>query len=370
MIKAALSLTINKLQQSNSRQLTPVRIDETNISDVRKAVKQVIWLLRSNKYISEYKPALTLGSTRCIADKIIEDTEVKLLPSETKEDLSRVLDIKNSYGDVDIDVEMLLDPRDIISYLESHAKDLYTGRLTGSKEINLAVRINSTDVVQIDLVDITGIFNDTMYFLPNQVSSFKDLQLGLRGVVRDAVSRSICRTTPIPVNTQHVVLHLLKHNVSSLRVLCKASDADVINPLTKSIRYSLGHTALKLVVDVMKVKPNGNIVTYNICIADLLDGTDTTVIGYDECIISAPVWDLSTVNSILGFTAEDTILHTCLMMNECFTMPSDRRQAIFTSVCDILSRKLPTSTRGGQLTNEEFTATVNYITPYLQNDNS
>lgn len=349
-MKAAAKILLERFKDiSNDQkieQLSVQSITEANREAVKLFVLEMITTLKNAGVITDYTPKFTLGSTRLWSD-VLGDAVV-LGPGETLQDFTSANKIKQSLGDLDVDLEFLVSPVRVLDVLTEAYPDKVVGRLCGGDEVNMLVNMGDY-AVQVDLVNITPVSPLTYH----QYSSLKDIAVGLRGAFRDVLSRSIVHGAPI--STEHIqVLRSIEADKSNeINSICNAKPGETLEIVNR--RYSLGHKSLKIVIDVKKRKCTGECIKtlYTIPYANLLGSDEEALLIHDNVNICIPIKHMNAIHNALGFSKPFALFHIVYMIEHMIFLPADERERIYERVTELVYKKLPTSTAGGQVSHEE-----------------
>lgn len=355
-LKAAASSMIKDLEAKCGRPLELVRVGDSRIPiEYYKAIviNVICKELLDKQFITNRYPLFNLGSTRMISDWFNKSTQFG--PFEVQNDLIAALQLKKSWGDIDVDVEMLVPPKDIGEYFINKYPNDIAYKLCGDKEINFATIIDDSLVVQIDLVNVLSNRKQTEY---NQFSSFIDIQKGLKGLVREALANAATRTISINEEYETAVKDIVKQCSDHIKLECKATDNDQL--IFDRIRWSLGHTCLKLIVVFKKIKNGKELKTpYNLELSSFPKQISLPIeYSYEP--------NMDAIAKVIGFSSGGIMYHSVKMLEEIEKFDIDRKQLIWDDFNKILERKKPTETAGGQLSLEEAEFTINFIKPYFR----
>jgi len=309
----------------------------------------MVYDLMKEELIGSDLPHYTLGSTRLLAERL----NGICFPHpgiEGRVDYINALKKKTSFGDIDVDLEFNVSAKEIAEYLEyNHASA--TKVVNG--EICVAHKINDTDVIQIDLVDIK---DKRKWVEFNQFSSFLDINAGLKGLVRDALVKSVARVTPPPVWIGMEMDQLFSRHLGTINKICKVKSNDQV--FIDDIRWSFTHTGLKVIACFKKVKNDKILKTvYKTPIEDLEEVKKN--LSYNE---------MNDIADVLGFSNGDVLYHSVLMLDEIKEFDTGLKLNIWREFIQILDTKRPTKTAGGQLSDEEADLICQMVKPYLFED--
>lgn len=354
--QAAENLLGDLLQRSTKQDLKYTRA--TPSADIVQEIKDLLALLRSNGYIDAKEPSYYLGSSRLFAIKagikVPEPNEI-----ETKEVIQKALETKKDFGDIDLDVYLNdgVTLKDIQSFLVNKFPDKYAAAISG-EEINTAVVVgNTSNVIQIDIVNITGKEN---YFGINQFSSMADMAIGIKGVFRDLLFKAIASTTPIaPAKTQELD-NAVKNTEEYKSFAAKNEKAGKIN---YKIRYTLGGEGLAykiewMVGDKTKTYTKGGVKFDQL--QRFIKGSGVEPIAYQ---------DLETIAAILGFNDSSHMKHVVKMAELVSTFNQSRKQEIWNRLIEGISSKLPNPATGrtqGQISSDEAKKAFEYLKPFFK----
>ena len=138
----------------------------------------------------DYFPRFLLGSSRLAALSLYGKEFIQTDDFETDDIIQSAHKKKKFFGDLDIDVKMIVPVKEVANFLNS--EDQFQGSLAtklGRGEIHLAIKMDNNSVIQIDLVDVSDIDVEAQKF--GQYSSFLDLSEGIKGAFVKILLRSI-----------------------------------------------------------------------------------------------------------------------------------------------------------------------------------
>lgn len=356
---AAAQSLLDELSLHYGKDLQYIRVPRARLPEMAPIIDGIIAHLKQQRFIME-DPKYTLGSTRLAA--YIMGKEVPMHAIEKPQVVQQAIQKKETYGDIDLDVELLPNKniKEVGEYFKKLDPKTYAYQMFRDKEINMGVRINDAEVIQVDIVDVAGDRPSAEY---SQFSSMKDMSLGLKGVMREVIVRSAARTADLRnrakldefiANSQDVKDKLIYLGTNK-RTNKQDSKVDI-----EGIRYSLGEEGLKVILRLRKInlktgkvnKTPGRLNLHNIVANEL-----SNPVNYHE---------LDLIADILGFSNGNVLYHASEMVKEIQNFPVERKQEIWNSLMKMLQRKLPTTTAGGQITQEEANHAIEYIRPYFQ----
>ena len=243
----------------------------------------------------EYKSEFGLGSTRLAA--LAAGEKVKLLPSEDKKTISKALRSKETYGDLDIDVVLRdgVSIKEVGEYLESHYPDTIAYR-AGRDEINLAYVWDGNNVIQIDLVDVTGDKKNRLEF--EQSSSIVDIASGVKGAIQTILLRAVLATKEMTQAEKQQVRDAIETHPEIEKWISKGYDFKVpgVDKAARVGRWQLGGNGIGLVVDLFKPgRKEGAVTKKTIKLTDEPSADFSDVDNIVDAII--PGASLDTINS-------------------------------------------------------------------------
>jgi len=372
-VKAAASSMLSELESLTDECVEVGRIDNDSetISYIRNVVNMFTSALIAEKLITDRPPKFTLGSTRLIAHELGAFDAPSSI--ETRAIYDKAMSIKSSFGDIDVDVEMTGTPKDVGECLKKRFPNEVAYKLCGSYEVNVGYMSsywNPYQIIQIDFVDVKTNRIQKEY---NQFSSWIDITLGIKGLLRDILATSITKTQPVDPDTKLRFQQDLKENKDLVYQVCKAKEGDVL--VLEDVRWSLGHEYLKLIAIYRKIDKNGKELktAFNVEGADIFPGDDHIDQSYYAVLYHQSFNDdygdiepLSRISREIGLDEGWRMYHSVYMLEYIKNFEQPRRQAIWDQVIKTLNRKRPTATAGGQLSNEEADKTVEFMKPYFE----
>ena len=346
---------IPKLEEHNDK---PLKYARATVNPKTLAeVDEIYTLLLSNGFIESKKPGYVLGSSRLFAIKA-GLVNPKYDEIETKEIVQKALDTKSTFGDIDIDVHLKkgVSMAQIKNFLEGHDPAKYAGALTGG-ELNTAVVVNgTTDVIQIDIMDIS---TNPVYHQMSQFSSMADMAHGIKGAVRDLVVRAIAKTHPLPAEQQKAITNMLKNTDAYKKFFEKwhASNPDL------KVRYSFAAEGLLLRVDWLVDGKSKAYSSKGIKFDKLKNFIDSSDPG-----IQPVTYGDDILTDILGVDSMNQLSHVTTMMPIIEKYPRARKQQIWNELIKGIKTKVPTATRSqGQMSLSEAQQAVEFMKPYFSN---
>lgn len=249
--KAILSV-LDRLQANNPNlQLKPIKIPQQHLKIIfDKYITPILNELQNNKFIKPtYKTDFSLGSTR-LASYIAGKTP-KLYASETPEVVAQAIQKKQTFGDLDVDIQLEdgVSIVDVGEYLQNKYPNLYAYRKVNNSEISLAVVMDDGSVIQIDLVDV-GNNPESIKFM--QVSSILDISHSVKGYAQKMLLASVLALKKLLPNHQKSV-NIFMENDPDFQKAIKNGYTPVVNSDGSIGRYSLSpNFELYVVIDMKK----------------------------------------------------------------------------------------------------------------------
>lgn len=314
-------------------------------------MEQILYLLRQNDFCDP-KCNFDLGSTRLF---MISAGLLKPNPNEieTLEVINKAIQTKTDFGDLDIGIKLRngVTPKDIVDYFNNVNVDKYIASTNGT-EVSIAVCLNAypNKVIQIDLVCIK---NEASVMF-NHYASMADMAVGIKGVLRDVLIRSIAACYPIKDDLMGIRRHAVKTSEA-----CKSfSEKYKNNKPNFHLRYSMMAEGLAYHITWLV---DGKEKTFS------MKGIDMNYlhkihpnflpIGFDE---------IEMIAKTLGFNNQQHLYHATTMVKVIGEYNEELRQKIWNKFTDTMKTKVSTSTRVvGQITETELTTALRYLRPYF-----
>lgn len=349
--QAAENLIAQLAKDTNNTNLKYTRALPTK--EVVDEVQQLLKILRSKNLIDRREPSYYLGSSRLFAIKaglrVPEPDEI-----ESQEIINKALQTKKDFGDIDLDVYFSagVTTKDIGNFLNSY-KGKYAAAV-GGDEINTAVVVDGTNnVIQIDIVNIEG---REQYFGMSQYASMADMSVGIKGVVRDLLIRSIAATNPIDVKTTEYLDNLIKDTDAYKNLVAKYSPQEI----DYDLRYTLGGDGLAYRINWLVDGVSRNYSKGGVKFDQLqrfVSNQAVTPVAYE---------DIETLGAVLGFKNPQHMKHVVKMAELVSTFDDERKQNIWNTLVKNLKTKTPTATRTqGQISTAEASNALKYLKPYF-----
>jgi hypothetical protein len=298
------------------------------------------------------------GSTRLFAS-VAGWKNVYISKLETREVIKKALSVKKDFGDIDLGIRLKKDKtlQDIVNCLNRN-KDKYASKIIGN-ELTIALKLdmNPTKAIQVDLIDIS---EDEMYHQVNQFASMLDMSIGIKGVIRDLLIRSIVATEPIKSEW----ISTLRESVFTTDVYktfyAKYKDKGVVDI---AFRYSLAKEGLStkitwLVDDVKKSYSKAGI---------KFDYLHDFI--FDD--INKPLsWHrVKDITAWLGFDDVDDINHSIKLVEKIASYDAERKRQVWNRYEELLKTKLPSATRTiAQISVDEAQLASDYIKQHAHID--
>ncbi|MEI7675028.1 MAG: RNA ligase family protein, partial [bacterium] len=340
---------INLISISHLKHLEYIRLKPNNQSI--DEMEQIIYLLSLNN-LCDPKCNFELGSTRLF---MISAGLLKPNPNEieTLEVINKAKEIKTDFGDLDIGIKLQNDitPQIVTDFFNKINPAKYRA-VTNGTEVSIAVCLNAypNKVIQIDLVCMKDEVSTTF----NHFASMADMAVGIKGVARDVLIRSIAACYPIKDDLMDILRQAVKTSEA-----CKSfSEKYKNNKPNFSIRYSMMTEGLAYhitwLVDGKQKTFSRNGVDMNYLHKIL---PNLSPIGFDK---------MEMIAKTLGFKDQQHLYHATTMAKVISSYDSELRQKIWDKFTDTMKTKAPTSTRiVGQITEAELTTTLRYLKPYF-----
>jgi hypothetical protein len=333
---------------------SPQYIRATATKEIHEEIISLIRRLRFDSIIQgPVNP--NFGSTRLFAIKQNWE-DVYISPIETYEVIDTAFAAKKDFGDIDLGITFQKGKtfEDVINNLRA-AKDKYVCKLIG-EELTIAVRLesDSTKVIQVDLLDIS---QNEWWHQVNQFASIKDMSLGIKGVVRDLLIRSIVATHPIEQLWTALLRDVVEDTDTYKAFMSKYEKKGVVD---FNLRYSLAKEGLSFkitwLVDGVKKSYSKGGVKF-----DYLHDFST------NGIVSPLGWHrIKDIATWLGFDHEDDINHVTKMVEIVSKFDEDRKLQIWQRYQELLKTKLPTETRPvAQISVAEAEVASEYIKQHI-----
>jgi len=363
IFKSVLSSLLNEGGQAAENLIAQLAKDTNNTSlkytralptkEVVYEVQQLLKILRSKNLIDRREPSYYLGSSRLFAIKaglrVPEPDEI-----ESQEIINKALQTKKDFGDIDLDVYFAagVTTKDIGNFLNSY-KGKYAAAV-GGDEINTAVVVDGTNnVIQIDIVNIEG---REQYFGMSQYASMADMSVGIKGVVRALLIRSIAATNPIDVKTTEYLDNLIKDTDAYKNLVAKYSPQEI----DYDLRYTLGGDGLAYRINWLVDGVSRNYSKGGVKFDQLqrfVSNQAVTPVAYE---------DIETLGAVLGFKNPQHMKHVVKMAELVSTFDDERKQSIWNALVKNLKTKTPTATRTqGQISTAEAANALKYLKPYF-----
>lgn len=298
------------------------------------------------------------GSTRLLASKA-GWKNVYISKLETPEVILNALKVKRSFGDIDLGIRLKKGKtlQDIVDCL-NRSDDKYASKITGN-ELTIAVKldINPTKVIQVDLIDIG---EDEMYHQVNQFASMLDMSLGIKGVIRDLLIRSIVATESIKSEWISVLRDAVFATDEYKAFYAKYKDKGDVDV---AFRYSLAKeglsTKITWLVNGVKKSYSKAGIKFDY-LHDFISGDFFKPIGWDR---------IDEVTKDLGFDDVDDINHSVKLVEKIASYDAERKRQVWNRYEELLKTKLPSATRAiAQISVEEAQLASDYIKQHAHID--
>lgn len=356
-VKAAAKGMLKKFENTEA---AVTRIDRSMLPLIKTEIDSRLKWLREKNLIDDTPPRFNLGSTRLISSELGGDNE--LMWPETFASKERAVECKTSFGDIDVDVHALVPIKEIAAAFENDwsGKETHCA-LVGKQETNTAIEIQPGVIVQIDFANSLNQEKELHY---NQFSSYLDMAHDIKGLVREILANAITATATISSMDLDIVNELVTKHQNYIRSECNAKEGDQV--IFDSTRWSLGHTEFKLVTLFKKITKNGKEIKklYNIKVDDLIKQDPITF--PTEVISILPYNNMDLIAREIGLSNGTIMYHSILMLKSIKGFDLNRKQAIWNIIVKKLKAKRPTATAGGQLSNDEADASIEYMKQFFQ----
>lgn len=205
---------------------------------------------------SNYAPTFLFGSTRLAALKHYGRDAVWTDPLETDDIIQIASTKKVEFGDLDVDVTLTGDKKNIVNTINQIDPSTFAARLIG--EVHVAIRLGDK-IIQVDLVDVPKDKQGQRYTKKNW-SSFLDLASGIKGAVGTRLLRAATANMDI---SPHEALNSLfdfanKNPNAPFSITLNRKIQNGYKPVRA--RFSLSGAGIKLIVDLKKMKDNKEMV--------------------------------------------------------------------------------------------------------------
>lgn len=298
------------------------------------------------------------GSTRLFAVKAGWEN-VYISKLETPDVINKAFEVKKSFGDIDLGIRLKKGKtlQDIVNCL-NRSNDKYASKIIGN-ELTIAMKLDSnpSNVIQVDLIDIS---EDEMYHQVNQFASMLDMSLGIKGVIRDLLIRSIVATEPIKADWIPVLRDAVFATDEYKAFYAKYKDKGVVDV---AFRYSLAKEGLSIkitwLVNGVKKSYSKAGVKFDY-LHDFISGDFFKPVGWNR---------IDEVTKDLGFEFTDDINHSVKLVEKIASYDPQRRVQVWNRYEELLKTKLPTATRPiAQISVEEAQLASDYIKQHAQID--
>lgn len=340
---------INLIAGAKNKHLEYIRL-KPNIQSIDE-MEQIIHLLRLNNFCDP-KCNFELGSTRLF---MVSTGLLKPNPNEieTLEIINKAKETKIDFGDLDIGIKLRegITPQIITDFFNTVNPAKYAASTNGT-EVSIAVCLHAypNKVIQIDLVCMKDEAATTF----NHFASMADMAVGIKGVVRDVLIRSIAACYPIKED----LMDILHRAVKTSEAYKSFSEKYKNNKPNFRLRYSMMAEGL----------------AYHI--TWLVDGKEKTFskkgvdmnylhrihpnflpIGFDE---------IEMIAKALKFKDLQHLYHATTMAKVIGEYDEELRKKIWDKFTDTIKTKTSTSTRiVGQITEAELTTALRYLKPHF-----
>jgi hypothetical protein len=248
---SARKLYVGKINDSDLEMLMPKRYGVFPLNGDQSYIGHLLSFLGKKGLIDKnYAPTFMFGSTRLAALKQYGRDAIWTDPLET-DDIIQIANAKKvEFGDLDLDVTLLSDKKNIVAAINQIDPSTFAARLVG--DIHVAIRLGDK-VVQVDLVDVPKEKQGQNFHKKNW-SSFVDLAAGVKGAMGTRLLRAVTANMDI---SPHEALDALfefanKNPEASFSIALQRKIQNGYKPVRA--RFSLGGEGVKLAVDLKKIK--------------------------------------------------------------------------------------------------------------------
>lgn len=216
--KAILSV-INRLQSFNpDKKLNAVKIPQHQLKVIfDEYILPILEELKNNKLIkSDYETDFSLGSTRLAS--YIAGKQSKLYASETPDIISQAIQKKQTFGDLDVDIQLEngVSIVDIGEFLQNKYPQSYAYKKINNSEISLAIVLDDGSVIQVDFVDV-GNNPESVKFM--QVSSILDISQNIKGYAQKILLSAILGAKKLSPQHQKIVDDFMNTNQDFIKAI-------------------------------------------------------------------------------------------------------------------------------------------------------
>ena len=339
---------INLISNIKHLEYTRLKPNGSSIDEM----EQILYLLRLNNFCDP-KCNFELGSTRLF---MISSKLLPMVPNEieTADVIKKAIQAKPDFGDLDIGIKLRqgVTPQMVTDFFNKVNPAKYAASTNGT-EVSIAVCLHAypNKVIQIDLVCI----KDEAATVFNHFASMADMAVGIKGIVRDVMIRSIAACYPI----EDGLMQVLRRVVVTSDACKEFAEKYKNNKPDFQLRYSMMAEGLAYRITWIV---NGNEKTFSINGKDInyvhKVSSDVKPIGFN---------DMDSIAKILGFNYTQHLYHATTMAKVISTYDVDLRQKIWTKFTEVMKTKAPSDTRLlGQITEAELTTALRYLKPYFQ----
>lgn len=247
----ARKLFVGKIADSDLDLLMPKKYGVFPKNSDQTYIGKLLSILGKNGLIdSSYAPTFLFGSTRLAALKQYGRDVIWTEPLETDDVIQIASGKKTEFGDLDLDVTLLSDKKNIVSFINKIDPSTFAARLVS--DIHVAIRLGDK-VVQIDLVDVPK-EKQGQTFQKKNWSSFLDLASGIKGAIGTRLLRAVTANMDIsPNDALEAIFDFANKNPNeSFSITLQRKIQNGYKPVRA--RFSLGGEGIKLVVDLRKIK--------------------------------------------------------------------------------------------------------------------
>lgn len=240
---AAETLIDKVLDPDGSKGLKFSKIPKEKLEIMFKKISVLLKSLRESGFIESVEPSFQLGSTRLA--KFSQTKDPTLLKPGEEEAIDKALRKKESFGDLDIDVEFKEDKiDDIFDFINS--QENFAAKINNN-QIHIAI-VDGTNVYQVDLVNVK---NKRNLYNFKEKSSVIDISRDIKGAFSIILLRALASTKNPGREAEKVYqdqVELKEKNDENAIKIVKAKEA---NRIPTAVRYSLGDKGLvvKLVLE-------------------------------------------------------------------------------------------------------------------------
>lgn len=249
-----VDLQYSKISKADLEKILPNDFGKISLQGDGTILGNILASLASQGLIDpKNPPRYRLGSTRLAAISKYGQEAVRPEDFETSDIIQGALEKKTTFGDLDIDVSFIAEPKKIIDAIVQLDPSSYAGMSQG-EQINMALK-SGDKVFQVDLVNVSQ-GREKSEFL--EKSSFLDLNNKIKGAFSILLLRAITANKKIDRGqTIQSILDSAKENPQSrFAQEINKELANGWNPF--NLRFALGGKGMVLVLDFQKPSKKGD----------------------------------------------------------------------------------------------------------------